>query len=113
MSATVQIIPSRITFRACLDLDWRVTSYCAKCGMGRAMDLAMVCESPLAARPIEALMTAGAIRCRDKRTRCGGEPAHFLVVSWMKVGRELDVARWRAEMINGRRVVRLERARED
>lgn len=105
MPRPVTIVPHRITLRACKDLDWRVTAWCARCGYGYEMDLAKACERPLAGTPIVKLLEAGAIRCR---TRCPGEPAHYLSITWLDVGISRGLAAWRVETISGRRSARLE-----
>jgi len=108
MLTTVDIAPSRLTLRACHDLGWRVTAYCSRCGNGREMRLADVAASPLGGRSIEGLLDRGAITCRNERTQCGGEPAHALQVSTLRVGQYVTVAFWAVEVINGQRKARLE-----
>lgn len=107
MSRPVNIRPESITLRVCLDLKWDVTSFCRSCGCGRQMDLAKAVASPLAATPIYKLLEAGAIKCRAGRCKALGTPCHFLTVSWLNVGRSIDMARWSVETVNGRRAARL------
>lgn len=86
--------PSLITLRVCADLDWKVTVWCPKCGVGRMLPTSELACGKLGAVPLHKLFADGALKCRKPEYGCDGVPASTLLVDCIDVGMSKTVAKW-------------------